>query len=156
MKENFLQFGPSSIHLERYLKLLNASSLPHRFEYSEGHHIYPKFAFGINSNIKYVSYRVHFLLHELIWKHFKSIKNVELARKAGYALTRMCGKNLSTQNRSGIRFSSRSFEIAKLANSESNKGSNNPMAKRGHTLESREKISKADCLMHSSQQSVPF
>lgn len=143
MKEKFLQLGESTVYLDRYVKILASHSCERRFRFSEGHHIFPKFVFGENNELRYVSFRVHFLLHELLWRHFKKIGKKTLANKAAYPLVRMSGKNASSQNRSGVRFSSRAFEAAKRANIEALSGTGNPMFGKKHAPETIEAMSRA-------------
>jgi hypothetical protein len=149
MKNEFLIIGDSSIYLDRYFALLEKFSSIKKFEHSEGHHVLPKFVFGENTAIRYVGYRTHFLLHELLWKHFRKIGKKTLANKAAYPLVRMCGKNASTQNRSTVKFSSRAFERAKIANRDALLGENNPMFGRAQSPAARQKIS-------ASKKGVPM
>jgi hypothetical protein len=143
MKEQFLVHGSSTRFLDRYFALIEKHSKGDRFPHSEGHHVLPKFAFGVNDHLRYVSFRVHFLLHELLWKHFKTLGLKTLANKAAYPLVRMCGKNASRQNVSGVRFSSRAFDAAKRANREAMRGAGNPMHGKKHRAESIAAMSAA-------------
>lgn len=143
MKEKFLALGKNTIYLDRYISLLERHSTNKKFKFSEGHHIFPKFAFGDNSELRYVSFRLHFILHVLLWKHFKKIGLKTLANKAAYPLVRMAGKNKSQQNKSGVLFSSRMFETAKRANIEALIGAGNPMFGRKHSQQSVLAISTA-------------
>lgn len=143
MKEKFLTLGPNSIFLDRYIMLIETMSSVSKFKHSEGHHIFPKFAFGQNDTIRFVSFRLHFILHELLWKHFKKIGLHTIANKAAYPLVRMCGKNKSFQNKTGVRFSSRIFEQMKLANISALTGENNPMYGRNHSAQAKLAISLA-------------
>ena len=143
MKNKFLELGETTVYLNRYFMLIERHSSDKKFQFSEGHHVFPKFVFGKNDIIRYVSFRVHFLLHELLWKHFKKIGNKTLANKAAYPLVRMAGKNASIQNKSGVRFTSRIFETAKQANITAMSGAGNPMFGRKHSDSAISAMSRA-------------
>lgn len=133
-------FGKETKYLKYYFLIIKTHGRSKRDEsYLEGHHIYPKFLVGENDNITYVNFRVHYLLHLLLLKHFKTIKH-PLTSKAAFPINRMAGV---IKNQYGGFCNSKMFEIAKRIAADATTGENNPFYGRVHTEETRARISEA-------------
>jgi len=110
-------------YLNVYNNLVESRKLMNRTKrqdtYYESHHIIPKWLGGSNSasNRVLLTPREHFIAHRCLWKHYRD-------RPSALALHKMAKSNTSKQKRS---FTSREFEIARKAFSESQKGEKNHM-----------------------------
>jgi len=94
------------ICLKAYISKRNKSN-----GYFEKHHIQPKSLNGLNidSNLCLLTAKEHYIVHFLLYKHFKSIGDLSSMNKMAYAWNMMC------MNSSGKRYTSSTFELAKLA-----------------------------------------
>lgn len=90
--------------------------------YYENHHILPKALGGSNSkdNMVLLTAREHYLCHQLIFKHYYSIKEVNSCYKMAIAFHRL---STNTKN----KMNSKTYEKAKQVISRNMTGSNNPM-----------------------------
>lgn len=118
-------FNGTSKWLELYFKIIKKHGKTTRFVGSEGHHIYPRFIFGDNNQLVYINYRIHYLLHFLLYLHCKKHNN-HLVGKALFPL--MCmrgGKEKCLTTRRG--HNSKLYHQARRSYVESMKGEKNPM-----------------------------
>jgi len=112
--------------------------------YTETHHIIPKSLGGTNKkeNLVALTAREHFICHWLLTKMVESTKHK-------YQMTNAFSCMLYRENihQERYKISSRTFENIKKNNSTIKSklwsGENNPMYKKTHTAEARNKISKA-------------
>jgi hypothetical protein len=112
---------------KHYTLLINKFGTKERGEsYKELHHIVPRCMGGSDDpdNLTYLSPRVHFVAHFLLWKLHRT-------SKLAHAFNMMCNKTSKGNSRSP-----RNYAIARKAHSESMR-SNNPM----HRKEVADKIS---------------
>lgn len=92
-------------------------------KYFERHHIIPKSMGGNKSysisseNIVLLTAKEHYMAHYLLWSHFRN-------RSMALAFHKMTYSNNLLQKR---KFTAKQYEAAKIAFSESQRGSNNPM-----------------------------
>lgn len=116
-----------------YSRLIERSSTRNLEGYTERHHIIPKHMGGDNAsnNIAVLTAREHYIAHWLLWKIHKTPGSV----MAFFSMVR----NKSYQQR---KTTSKQYERAKIAMSESKKGENNfwygtngPMGGKQHTEE---------------------
>lgn len=110
-------------YMKHYSELIGTRKLLGRkkskTEYYENHHSIPKWLGGDNSkdNMVLLTAREHFIAHWLLWKHYRD-------RPSALAFHRMTRSNNDNQQRN---FTSKQFELARNAHSESQKGINNHM-----------------------------
>lgn len=90
--------------------------------YYEKHHIIMKSMGGSNdpSNIVMLTAKEHFIAHYLLWKIYQYHDNLKFRRSAGGAFHCLC--KMVNQRLKRLTVSSRSFEEARIAWSESKKG----------------------------------
>ena len=125
-------------YLKTYFNIIDKHGLKTRErKYLEGHHIYPIFLYGKNSNIVYVTFRIHYLLHLLLLKHMKAVKH-PLTSKAAFPINRMSG---SIKNQHGGICHSKMFEVAKRAAADATTGENNPFYGKKHSEEVKSHLS---------------
>jgi len=111
------------------------------FEYTEIHHIIPKSLEGTNSsnNLVKLSAREHFICHMLLIKMTSGLHK----RSMVFAFNAMA----NLQNCNQTRYKSRNYVIARKLFSEqqsiSVRGDKNPMFKKTHSKESKERMSKS-------------
>ena len=134
-------FNGTSKWLDLYFKIIKHYGKSQRFDGSEGHHIYPKFIFGDNDQLVYITYRIHYLLHFLLYLHCKKHIN-HLTGKALFPLICMRGgkeKCLTTRR----EYNSKLYHQARRSFVESMKGEKNPMFGKVISEETRRKQSDA-------------
>jgi len=92
--------------------------------YVEKHHVFPTKIFGENSRVVYLTAREHFMAHLLLWKGLKGRYGTHhwKTAKAGKAVQAMSMNSKFTEQRE--QATSRSFELARIANVESMSGEN--------------------------------
>lgn len=135
-------FDTQTKYLKWYLELLEKHAHPKKVkgDFLEGHHKYPRFAFGDNADIVYLDLRCHFLAHLLLYKHAVAIKH-PLQHKAFFPLQRMSGSKKNQYSPSHVN----SKHVAALRRlvTEALQGENNPFYGKKHTAITRSRISKA-------------
>lgn len=109
--------------------------------YYENHHILPRCLGGLNNteNLVLLTAREHFIAHHLLIK-------VNNSKKLKFAFWAMCNQTSSPDNIRDYNVSSRTFETARnnfISSRPRQDGKNNPMYGKKHTLESKNKISRA-------------
>lgn len=138
---NIDDFGPRTKYITWYFSIIEKHALEVREPYCEAHHIFPRFAFGENENLVLVKYRVHFLLHMLLAKHYRKNQS-KLFSKAVYPLIRMKSNVKNQYSTVECRFTSRTFQTIKEFSIEALSGENNPFYGKTHSEEARKRISK--------------
>jgi len=99
--------------------------------YVERHHVFPTKIFGENNRVIYLTAKEHFMAHLLLWKGLKNrygLYNWKTA-KAGKAVQAMSMNSKFTEQRA--QATSRSFELARIANVESMSGENHWTVRNG-------------------------
>ena len=143
---NIESISKNTKYLKWYLSLVSKEYSNET--YSENHHILPKSLGGTNTKINIVRIpgRVHFICHKLLVRMMLDTKH---KKSMVFALNMLAKANNLNQNRHQI--SSREYEIIRkqLAEAQSGENSNSygkPAWNKGitHTLETREKLSKAN------------
>lgn len=126
--EEIFEISNKSKYTKWYVSLCKRGQIRKLDDYTEKHHIVPKFAKGSNSrkNITNLTGREHFIAHLLLTKMFDDL-NLCIRAKAGLG-------GFVSQNRNDKRkLSSRQIGLARKAKSESQRG-------KKFTEEHREKI----------------
>lgn len=128
-------------YLKHYIKLVRNAKRKCRKRgdgnYYEGHHVKPKSLGG--KHIVLLTAREHFIAHFLLYKHFRKHGNKNQHIKMSRAF-----KAMTFQSADNItRYTSKSFEYARIAFNESMKGENHPFFGKKHSKETLEKISKS-------------
>lgn len=134
-------FGPQTKYIKWYFSIIEKHALEKREPYCEAHHIFPRFAFGENKNLVLVKYRVHFLLHMLLAKHYRKNQS-KLFNKAVYPLIRMKSNIKNQYGSVECRFTSRTFQTIKEFSIDALSGENNPFYGKTHSEEARRRISR--------------
>lgn len=121
-------FGEFTKYLECYFRIIEKHGVSVKPEcvLTEGHHSFPRFIFGDNDeDIVFVSYRIHYLLHYLLYKHC-CISRPDLEYKALFPLMSMRGgkDGCHSTRRAG---NSKLYSIARSAFVAYMQGPNNPM-----------------------------
>ena len=107
--------------------------------YYENHHIQPKSLGGSNnkSNLVLLTAREHYLVHFLLYKHYKSINEKNGMIKMGHAFHRMMHGNIKQDK----KFNSHQYEIASKINA---KCSRDRRIGKKHSEETKKKISESN------------
>ena len=97
-----------------YDLVLSAKLYPKKSDYYENHHILPRSLGGCDSptNIVRFTAKQHYIAHFLLWKHYKSIGDIKSKHKMARAF------NMMRRDKTGKRYVSSTYEIAKKAFSE--------------------------------------
>ena len=84
-------------------------------QYCEKHHIIPKSLNGSNdkSNLVNLTAREHYIAHLLLWKHYKSINDINATYKMAAAVSKMINGNVEFKHNL-LKFNSRLYEHSKL------------------------------------------
>lgn len=110
-------------YLKLYDNLINSRKILNRKkgagEYFESHHVVPKWLGGVDSacNRVLLTAREHYIAHRCLWMHYRD-------RPSALAFHKM---TKSSNNKQQRKFTSKQFEYARKAFSESQIGANNPM-----------------------------
>lgn len=127
-----------------YYTIINQAKSRPISTYTETHHIIPKSLGGTNKkeNLVALTAREHFICHWLLTKMVESTKHK-------YQMTNAFSCMLYLENKFHKRYkiNSRTFENIKkkisIVRSKYMSGSNNPMYKKSHSLETRKKMSES-------------
>lgn len=84
-------------------------------QYCEKHHIIPKSLNGSNdkSNLVNLTAREHYIAHLLLWKHYKSIEDINATYKMASAISKMINGN-SEFKYNLLKFNSKLYERTKI------------------------------------------
>jgi len=135
---------PSIKETDDYLRFIEECIEPN--EHCEKHHIYPKSIFGDNSFIKKLSYKDHFFAHYLLVKLYEAagMKSEYLKMSKAFFSFIRCNEyrlsEISSYSDDDITVLGCLFEEAKIENSKSSNGENNPFYGKSHSPETIEKI----------------
>ena len=97
-----------------YDLVLSAKLYPKKSDYYENHHIQPSSMGGSDNQSNMVKFtaKQHYIAHFLLWKHYKSIGDIKSKHKMARAF------NMMRRDKTGKRYVSSTYEIAKKAFSE--------------------------------------
>ena len=138
-------------YLKAYYNIINRAFLQNRNKsdgHYEGHHVKLN-CFG-GKRIVLLTAREHYLVHFLIYKHFKSLNDKSKMIKTLFAFNQMtwCSKDNIK------RYNSHTFDIARKEFSKNIRGKNHPFYGKKHSIESRNKIKESLNNMSENKKNI--